>query len=66
MEPDNNALLHTGVKRQSGRYEWGTGEVPYQHEPWFEGFGKDGVSASPYAQELWYNNFDNNPILKQF
>lgn len=57
MEPDNE-LFHTGVKRQSGRYEWGSGDVPYQHEPWFEGFGKDGVSNSPYAQELWYNNFD--------
>ena len=57
MNPDNE-LIHTGVKRQSGRYPYGSGEVPYQHEPWFEGFGKDGVSTSPYAQELWYNNFD--------
>ena len=56
MEPDE--LIHTGVKRLSGRYPYGSGDVPYQHEPWFEGFGKDGVSTSPYAQELWYNNFD--------
>ena len=55
---ESDVLIHTGVKRQSGRYPYGSGDVPYQHEPWFEGFGKDGVSNSPYAQELWYNNFD--------
>ena len=51
-------LIHSGVKRRSGRYPYGSGDVPYQHEPWFEGFGEGGVSSSPYAQELWYNNFD--------
>lgn len=51
-------LFHYGTKRESGRYEWGSGEVPYQHEPWFEGFGEGGINSSPYAQELWYNNFD--------
>ena len=29
-------IEHVGVKRRSGRYEWGSGEVPYQHEPWFK------------------------------
>lgn len=28
-------LQHEGVKRRSGRYKWGSGEVPYQHESWF-------------------------------
>lgn len=28
-------LIHEGVKRRSGRYEWGSGENPFQHEPWF-------------------------------
>lgn len=31
----NDAIFHVGVKRRSGRYGWGTGENPYQHEPWF-------------------------------
>lgn len=30
-------LAHYGVKRRSGRYKWGSGEIPYQHEPWFQG-----------------------------
>lgn len=30
-------LAHYGVKRKSGRYKWGSGEIPYQHEPWFQG-----------------------------
>lgn len=29
-------LEHSGVKRRSGRYEWGSGDIPYQHEPWFQ------------------------------
>lgn len=32
---DCDELMHYGVKRRSGRYEWGSGDVPYQHEPWF-------------------------------
>lgn len=28
-------LEHVGVKRRSGRYPWGSGEIPYQHEPGF-------------------------------
>lgn len=28
-------LYHIGTKRHSGRYEWGSGENPYQHESWF-------------------------------
>lgn len=28
-------LSHEGVKRRSGRYPWGSGETPYQHESWF-------------------------------
>ena len=37
---DYKFLLHSGVKRKSGRYEWGSGENPYQHEPWFKGWGE--------------------------
>lgn len=28
-------LIHEGVKRKSGRYAWGSGENPFQHESWF-------------------------------
>ena len=28
-------LAHVGKKRRSGRHPWGTGETPFQHEPWF-------------------------------
>lgn len=28
-------VTHSGVKRRSGRYSWGSGEIPFQHEPWF-------------------------------
>lgn len=28
----NNYLMHYGTKRHSGRYPWGSGDDPYQHE----------------------------------
>ena len=33
-------ILHYGTKRHSGRYPWGSGEHPYQDEPWFKGWGE--------------------------
>ena len=33
----NDELIHYGTKRHSGRYEWGSGKNPYQHESWFLG-----------------------------
>ncbi len=37
---EHDYILHTGVKRKSGRYPWGSGEHPYQDEPWFTGWGE--------------------------
>lgn len=31
-EDDENTVKHYGTKRHSGRYKWGSGENPYQHE----------------------------------
>ena len=30
----SDELMHYGTKRHSGRYPWGSGEDPYQHEGW--------------------------------
>lgn len=35
---DHSYILHYGTKRHSGRYPWGSGEHPYQDEPWFKGW----------------------------
>lgn len=37
------SLEHSGVKRRSGRYQYGSGDNPYQHEPWFKGFGVESA-----------------------
>lgn len=29
------SMNHYGVKHKSGRYPYGSGEIPFQHEPWF-------------------------------
>lgn len=34
-EITNNELFHYGTPRHSGRYPWGSGENPYQHESFF-------------------------------
>lgn len=44
-----NTLMHVGTKRHSGRYAWGSGEVPYQHEPWFNN-GNVPVDKKPFYQ----------------
>lgn len=42
------SLRHYGMKRRSGRYKWGSGEDPYQHENW---------SYSKAMAKLHENNF---------
>lgn len=56
-------VSHSGVKRRSGRYKWGEGEIPFQHEPWFT-WGKnewlnkyseyeaDGYSKAEIAEKM--------------
>lgn len=49
-------LEHYGVKRRSGRYPYGSGEDPYQHEPGF--FGQ--------VQDLRAQGFTDGQIAAQF
>lgn len=34
MNPDD-ILMHYGMPRRSGRYPWGSGDNPYQHDDWY-------------------------------
>ena len=36
MEDEPNSLSHIGVKRRSGRWPYGSGEDPYQHEDFYK------------------------------
>ena len=50
-----NELAHIGVPRKSGRYEWGSGEHPYQSEPWYQSYismKKTGASETEIAEAL--------------
>lgn len=47
-------IYHYGMKRLSGRYEWGSGENPYQHESWYwlqsyDKLLKEGLSKKEIA-----------------
>lgn len=33
---ESSELYHYGVPRRSGRYPWGSGDDPYQHESWYD------------------------------
>ena len=49
-------LFHYGTKRHSGRYEWGSGENPYQHESWFLGemtrLREQGMDDTEIARQM--------------
>ena len=51
MDDNENYLMHYGVARRSGRYPWGSGDNPYQHENWFEGFD---YGDNEYDREPWF------------
>lgn len=39
-EMKDEYLEHYGTKRHSGRYPWGSGDDPYQHEDWYSSHGE--------------------------
>jgi len=51
MDNNEDYLMHYGVARRSGRYPWGSGDNPYQHENWFAGFD---YGDSEYDREPWF------------
>ena len=53
---DNDELFHYGMPRRSGRYPWGSGENPFQHEGDFLSYigqlQKDGLTEKEIADKL--------------
>lgn len=49
-------LAHYGMPRRSGRYPWGSGDNPYQHEGWFNDYVNDmkasGMSEADIAESM--------------
>lgn len=58
LNGDEDALMHYGMPRRSGRYPWGSGDDPYQH-------GRDFLSR---VEELRKNGWKETPenIMKEF
>lgn len=51
----SDELEHYGTPRHSGRYPWGSGENPYQHEAWFkarERLREKGLSDTEIARVM--------------
>ena len=51
MSENEDYLMHYGTKRHSGRYPWGSGKNPYEHENWFVGFD---YGDNEYDREPWF------------
>lgn len=48
-------IIHYGTPRHSGRYPWGSGDNPHQHEAWFDNYFKcksEGMSETEIARAL--------------
>lgn len=60
MEPYEDYLAHYGVKRRSGRYPYGSGDNPYQHENWFlneiKRLRKNGMTDNEIAKSMGMNS----------
>ena len=62
-------LMHYGVPRRSGRYPWGSGDVPFQHESWFldrmEELRKQGYTNAQIAEDmgLTTEQFNNRNMI---
>ena len=66
----DDSFMHYGQKHRSGRFPYGSGEFPYQHEPWFQGFGKagsnQGRTLNAYVSELRAKGISDPDIAKGF
>ena len=53
---ENDELLHIGMPKRSGRYPWGSGDIPYQHSGDFlsrvEELKKLGLSETKIAESV--------------
>ena len=60
LHKSDEYIMHYGTKRHSGRYEYGSGLNPYQHEKWFNGFVNDlkkqGMSEGEIARGLGFKS----------
>ena len=57
-------FTHDGVKRRSGRYKWGSGENPYQHEPGYDKTKIDRTSqvGKDNAKSAYLKKAQRNPL----
>lgn len=62
---DNEELTHYGMPRRSGRYPWGSGDDPYQHNVDFlsryDAYKKQGLSEIEIAEKMGIFNEKGQP-----
>lgn len=62
---DDNYILHYGTPRHSGRYPWGSGENPYQHQKIFKStvadLKKQGLTEKEIAAYFKITNRNGQP-----
>lgn len=55
------AFGHYGKKRRSGRYAWGSGDIPYQHEAWFTWGSNDLYNRVEDFREHYKKQYGKSP-----
>ena len=55
-------IEHIGMPRRSGRYPWGSGENPFQHESWYKHPG-DFLDFIKQARKEKYEYTDEDGVL---
>lgn len=63
-EMEDEYLEHYGTKRHSGRYPWGSGDDPYQHEDWYSKYGEKRNYDSPIDWIKDYNRMKKEGITE--
>ena len=66
LEGNEDALIHYGMPRRSGRYPWGSGDSAYQRSnrdllARYDEYKKRGMSEREIAEELGYFNEKGEP-----
>lgn len=65
-ELEQNYLLHWGIKRRSGRYAYGSGDRPYQHDPNKKSHKVSSLTIESANNTIKNANYDEDVSNKVF
>ena len=64
LDADEDSLTHYGTKRHSGRYPWGSGENPHQHDGGYKGWVDSPTEFLKRVEELEKQGLSGKEVAK--